>query len=284
MVLRESDIAVFVANWNAKSGNIEHISKALNIGLDSLLLVDDSPFERNQVRQALPMVQVPEMPEDPADFPSFLEASGYFEAITFSDDDRHRAQMYAEEAQRVAFQSGARDIREYLTSLEMKIACRPFDAQHLPRIAQLLQRSNQFNLRTQRYSEGQCQEFMAQPLEHPCFYVKLRDRVGDYGLISVVCTRRAGEKLEILEYVMSCRVLNRGVEQYTIQFLVDYCRQHGLTTLRGEYLATEKNGMVSTFYEQFGFTTTSTSESGSVWELAVNEFVAPECFLQADRD
>jgi FkbH-like protein len=273
-----------VANWSAKSGNIEHISRVLNVGLDSLVFVDDSPFERNEVRLALPMVVVPEMPEDPAEFPSFLEAGGHFEAITFSDDDRHRAQRYQEEARRVSLQAGAKDIREYLASLEMRIECRPFDAQHLPRIAQLLQRSNQFNLRTQRYSEGRCQEFMVRPEEYPCFYVKLRDRVGDYGLISVVCTQRTGERLDILEYVMSCRVLNRGVEQYTIAFLADYCRRSGLTMLRGEYLATDKNRMVSKFYEQFGFTNISATESGSVWELAVDDFVAAEFFLQGDRD
>lgn len=284
MVLRESDIAVFVANWNAKSANIEEIGRILNIGLDSLVFVDDSPFERNEVRQALPMVQVPEMPEDPADFPAFLEAAGYFEAVTFSNDDRKRAQMYQEEAQRTTLQAGAKDIREYLASLEMKIACRPFDAQHLPRIAQLLQRSNQFNLRTQRFSESQCHDFMTRPEEYPCFHVKLRDKVGDYGLISVVCAQKVGDRLDILEYVMSCRVLNRGVEQYTVSFLADYCRHHGLTTLRGEYVATEKNKMVSRFYEQFGFTRVATSDSRSVWELAVDGFVAPEVFLRDEQD
>jgi FkbH-like protein len=284
MVLREPDIAVFVANWNAKSANIEEIGRVLNIGLDSLVFVDDNAFERNEVRQALPMVQVPEMPEDPADFPAFLEAGGYFEAVTFSDDDRKRPQMYQEEAQRITLQAGAKDIREYLASLEMKIACRPFDSQYLPRIVQLLQRSNQFNLRTQRFSESQCHEFMMRPEEYPCFHVRLRDKVGDYGLISVVCTQQVGDRLDILEYVMSCRVLNRGVEQYTMIFLVDYCRQHGLTALRGEYIATEKNGMVSRFYEQFGFTRIAATDSGSVWELAVDGFVAPEVFLQGDQD
>ena len=282
MVLKESDIAVFVANWNAKSANIEHIAKVLNIGLDALVFVDDSAFERNEVRQALPMVQVPELPEDPADFPAFLEAGDYFETVTFSEDDRQRAQMYQEEAQRTTLQVGARNIHEYLASLNMRIACRPFDAQHLARIAQLLQRSNQFNLRTQRFSEGQCAEFMAQPERFPCFHIKLRDKVGDYGLISIVCTERVAERLEIREYVMSCRVLNRGVEQYTMTHLVNYCRTHGLTTLRGEYLATEKNRMVSKFYEQFGFKQIDGDAARSVWELTVADFVAPKIFIQIE--
>jgi FkbH-like protein len=282
MVLKESDIAVFVANWNAKSANLEHIAKVLNIGLDSLVFVDDSPFERNEVRAALPMVSVPELPEDAADFPAFLEAGNYFETVTFSDDDRQRAQMYQEEAKRTTLQSGAKNISDYLASLEMKIACRPFDAQHLPRIAQLLQRSNQFNLRTQRFSEGQCADFMAQPDLFPSFYIKLRDKVGDYGLISVVCTRRLADVLDITEYVMSCRVLNRGVEQYVMRCLVEYCRAHSVGKIRGEFLATEKNKMVAQFYAQFGFVACAHTPTSSVWELNVADYVAPTLFLQPD--
>ena len=281
MVLREADIAVFVANWDAKSANIEQISKILNIGADSLVFVDDNPFERNEVRQGRPSVQVPELPEDPADCPAFLEAAGYFETVTFSEDDQKRTQMYREGAQRATLQTGAKNIQQYLESLEMIIACEPFDPQHLPRIAQLLQRSNQFNLRTQRFSEGRCKEMMESPEEFPCFHINLRDKVGDYGLISVVCTQRSGDRLEILEYVMSCRVLNRGVEQYVITFLANYCKQHGLTTLRGEYLVTEKNRMVSEFYGQFGFAKIAASDAGSAWELAVAEFVPPKVFLKS---
>lgn len=283
MVLNESDIAVFVANWSPKSANIEHISKVLKIGIDSLVFVDDSAFERNEVRQALPAVHVPEMPEDPSDFPAFLEAAGYFETVNFSDDDQKRAQMYQEETRRATLQVAAKNIHEYLASLEMKITCRPFDSQHLARIAQLLQRSNQFNLRTQRFSEGECQDFMAEPERFPCFYIGLRDKVGDYGLISVVCAERVEDRLEILEYVMSCRVLSRGVEQYTITHLVNYCRTHGLAALRGEYIATEKNQMVSKFYEQFGFKQVAGTQVRSVWELKVTDFVAPIIFIQPEQ-
>ncbi len=282
MVLKEDDIAVFVANWNAKSGNIEQIIKVLNIGADSVVFVDDSAFERNEVRQALPAVIVPEMPEDPADFPAFLEAEGFLETVTFSEDDQNRAQMYKEEARRTTLQVSAKNIHEYLASLEMKIICRAFDSQHLPRIAQLLQRSNQFNLRTQRFSQGQCKDFMEQPERFPCFYIKLRDKVGDYGLISVVCTQTVEDRLDILEYVMSCRVLNRGVEQYVMTSLVDHCRKHGLKKIRGEYLPTEKNNMVSKFYEQFGFIRVGATESASVFELAIADYVTPKFFIQND--
>jgi FkbH-like protein len=223
------------------------------------------------------------LPEDPAEIPAFLEAAGYFETVTFSDDDRQRAQMYQEEAQRTTLQAGAKNISEYLASLEMKIICRTFDPQHMARIAQLLQRSNQFNLRTQRFSQGQCERFMAQPDLFPSFYVKLRDRVGDYGLISVVCTQRAADVLDITEYVMSCRVLNRGVEQYVMRFLVEYCRAHGLGKIRGEFITSEKNKMVAQFYAQFGFVATTSTATQSVWELTVADYVAPTIFIQPDE-
>lgn len=283
MVLREEDIAVFVANWNAKSGNIEHIVKVLNLGLDSVVFVDDSAFERNEVRQALPMVIVPEMPEDPANFPAFLESQGLFETVTFSDDDRKRAQMYKEEAQRATLQISAKSIDEYLQSLEMKIVCKPFDSQHLTRIAQLIQRSNQFNLRTQRFSEGKCKELMESFEQNPSVYVKLKDKFGDYGLISVVCTEVNGSTLEILEYVMSCRVLNRGVEQYVMTFLINLCKERGLHIIRGEYLPTEKNKMVAQFYKQFGFKLVSESGSRFVWELSVAEYATPKYFIQNEE-
>lgn len=284
MVLREDDIAVFVANWNAKSANIEHIIKVLNIGADSVMFVDDSPFERNEVRQALPAVVVPEMPEDAADFPAVLEAGGFFEAVNFSAADRNRTQMYQEEARRTTLQIRAKNIDDYLASLEMKIACRPFDSQQLPRIAQLLQRSNQFNLRTQRFSEGRCREFMERADQYPCFYITLKDNVGDYGLVSVVCAQVAENRLVILEYVMSCRVLNRGVEQFVITFLVDYCKKHGLSRIRGEYIASAKNKMVGKFYEQFGFRCCGGSEAQTVWELLTADYVAPKCFIKPHQD
>jgi FkbH-like protein len=283
MILREQDVAVFVANWNAKSANIEHIAKVLNLGLDSMVFIDDSPFERNEVRQALPAVIVPEMPEDVAQFPAFLESLGLFETLAFSEDDRKRAQMYREEAQRTTLQISVKSIDEYLQSLEMKIVCQRFDAQHLPRIAQLLQRSNQFNLRTQRFSEGRCQEVMNDFDRSPSFYVKLKDRFGDYGLISVVCTEIKEKRLDILEYVMSCRVLNRGVEQYVMTSLVNLCKERGLATICGEFIPTEKNKMVVKFFEQFGFQQIEERNGKTTWELVVADYRAPKCFIQPEE-
>ncbi len=280
MVLRESDFAVFIANWNAKSGNIQEIAKVLKLGLDSLAFIDDSPFERNEIRHALPELIVPEMPEDVSHYTSFLESENLFETTSFSDDDRHRAQMYREEAQRSTLELKSADITEYLRSLDMTMVCKPFDSLHLPRVAQLIQRSNQFNLRTQRFSEARCLECMNNPAEYATWYFRLRDKFGDYGLISAICAHILAGELHILEYVMSCRVLNRGVEQFTMAELVNFCKTRGLSSIVGEYIPTKKNKMVSGLYEQFGFKLAAQNGDSSVWKLNVREFIAPTHFIK----
>lgn len=283
MILREKDIAVFVANWNAKSANLAHVAKVLNFGLDTIAFIDDSAFERNEVRTALPSVIVPEMPEDPSLFAAFLESENLFETTTFSEDDRKRAQMYKEEAARTTLQISAVNIDDYLRSLDMRISCEPLDSLHMTRVVQLLQRSNQFNLRTQRFSEAKCRELMNNFEQTPSLQVKLRDKFGDYGLISVVCAQVSGAHLEILEYVMSCRVLNRGVEQYVMTFLANLCRSRNLSKIVGEFIPTEKNKMVAGFYQQFGFKAVEQSGSKSVWELTIANYVEPKCYIQKEN-
>ncbi len=205
MVLREEDIAVFVANWNDKGANIEFIARTLNIGLDSVIFIDDSPFERNLVRSVCPTVAVPEMPEDISDYISAIEESGLLEATGYSKEDFSRNQMYREEASRATEQIRYSNLDDYLKSLEIRVQAGPFMSADIPRIAQLLQRSNQFNLRTQRFDESACTQFAEKTDRYFTMAVKLRDRFGDYGLISVVCGERQESVLYITELVMSCR-------------------------------------------------------------------------------
>lgn len=284
MKLKEEDFAVFVANWNNKGSNIKHIAKVLNIGLDSMVFIDDSPFERNQVREMVPEVIVPEMPEDPSEFVPFLESLGLFEAVAFSPDDRKRAGMYREQAQRAKEELRFENIDDYLKSLDMKICVSRFDEFNLPRIAQLLQRSNQFNLRTKRYSEQNCKEFMKNKERYFPLYIKLKDKFGDYGLISVICTEQNHDTLEILEYVMSCRVLNRGVEQFAMNQLVEYCKNNGLTKIKGEYIPTKKNKMVREFYKQFGFELVSEKDEILTWMLDIKDFKRNKCFIKTEEE
>ncbi|HLJ62655.1 MAG TPA: HAD-IIIC family phosphatase, partial [Stellaceae bacterium] len=283
MILREEDISVFAVNWNDKASNIEFIARVLNIGLDSLVFVDDSPFERNLVRTALPQVAVPEMPEDVADYVWALERSGLFEAAGEAADDRSRNQKYREEALRTTEQIKYGNIDDYLRSLAMVIEVKPFTPKELPRIAQLISRSNQFNLRTQRFSEAQCEGMMRAPQRHVTVAARLGDRFGDYGLISVICCDIRDEVLEVSELVMSCRVLKRGVERHLMNHLFRECRRLGFKGVRGEYIASAKNAMVKDFYKDFGFECLERSEARDIWYLATERYAPRLTFIEESR-
>ena len=193
MALKEEDISVFVANWDNKADNIRLIQKTLNIGFDSLVFLDDNPFERNIVREFLPEVVVPELPEDPSLYLQSLADLNLFETASFSEADLQRADQYREEAQRELTKTHFTNINDYLTSLGMEIRLERFNAFNLPRIAQLIQRSNQFNLMTRRYGEAACEAMMKDPSVAP-LTLRLADKFGDYGLISVVILKHAGER------------------------------------------------------------------------------------------
>lgn len=256
MVLRMEDIAVFVANWDNKADNIRSIQRTLNIGFDSLVFLDDNPFERNLVREMLPEVTVPELPEDPAEVPHFLETLHLFEAAGFSEEDAARTAQYQAEASRVQAQASFTNYEEYLASLDMHGEIKPFDAFHAPRIAQLTQRSNQFNLRTVRYSEADILA-LAEDEGYITRYMTLSDRFGEHGLISVVILKRVDtDTLFIDTWLMSCRVLRRGVEECLFDNIVKLTLESGCKTLTAEYLPTAKNKMVADFYDRLGMTPT----------------------------
>jgi FkbH-like protein len=212
MVLKREDITVFMADWNDKAGNIRKIRDILNIGLDSMVFLDDNPFERDLVRGVLPEVIVPELPEDPADYVRAICEMNLFETSAFSQEDLKRNEMYRVESERRQAQAEFANAGDFLRSLDMRIVVARFDPFHLPRIAQLIQRSNQFNLTTRRRTEADCEALMNDRGVTP-LYVKLSDRMGDHGLIGVVILEPDGETLAIRDWLMSCRVLARGVEQ-----------------------------------------------------------------------
>lgn len=254
MVLQLEDFAMFVCNWDDKATNIKRIQNALNIGMDSLVFVDDNPFERELVRNALPEVTVPELPADPALYLPFLQSLHLFETVSFSGDGESRTEMYRTEAKRRSEKEVFTDIDDYLKSLEMKAKAMPFDEFHYPRIAELSQRSNQFNLRTVRYTEEDIKR-IASSQEYLTIYFELSDRFGDYGLISAVIIERTGQKEGFIDtWFMSCRVLKRGMEEFIINTVVDECRKAGIERLKAQYIPTAKNGMVADIYERFGFT------------------------------
>ncbi len=254
MVLRPEDFSMFVANWENKAANIRRIQQTLNIGMDSMVFLDDNPFERNLVQGLIPEITVPALPEDPALYLEYLRELDLFETASYSAEDVHRTDQYRTQANRTVFESSFQSYDDYLANLQMKATVAPFDKFHYPRIAQLTQRSNQFNLRTVRYTEAEV-EALAKDDSHIGLYFTLKDRFGDYGLISVVILdKQPGDVLFISEWLMSCRVLKRGMEEFIADKILSLAAEQGFRKVIGEYLATPKNAMVKDLYKRMGFT------------------------------
>jgi FkbH-like protein len=274
MLLRENHIAVFQANWNDKASNIKAIADELALGLESLVFLDDNPMERGLVRKILPEVAVPELPEDPALYARTLAAAGYFESARFSDEDRKRADFYQLNARRVALRNQVADVSAYLASLDMEITFQPFDSTGRVRITQLINKSNQFNLTTRRYTEA---DVTAAARDPKCFtlQVRLTDTFGDNGMISVIiCRQYVFDAWEIDTWLMSCRVLGRGVEKMVLKEILNHSALRGVRRLVGIYRPTARNSMVQDHYANLGFAHIETRAGGdSVWQLATNVIV-----------
>ncbi|HET7542636.1 MAG TPA: HAD-IIIC family phosphatase [Polyangiaceae bacterium] len=284
MVLREADIAAFVANWEDKATNIRRIREKLNIGFDSMVFLDDNPFERNLVRQMLPEVVVPELSEDPELYVRNISELNLFEVAAHSELDLQRAALYREQEERALESSRFVNLDDYLKSLETMARVARFEPRDLGRIAQLLQRSNQFNLTTRRHSEAECEAMMRD--EGVCFpfSISVRDRFGDFGLINLVILRHVGAVLEIDTFVMSCRVLQRGVEQLAMNKIFEYARRVGCDRVIGRYIPSPKNGMVKNFYSQFGFERVSSDDAeGILWSLRPSDYVEREVYITEAR-
>ncbi|MEO7027209.1 MAG: HAD-IIIC family phosphatase [Caulobacteraceae bacterium] len=276
MVLALSDMAVFQANWRDKASNLEAIAATLNIGPDALVLLDDNPAERAQARAALPTVAVPELPDDPAWFPRMLSAAGYFEAATFSADDRLRAASYAGDARRAEVMATVRDLGDYLTALEMRLTATAFDAAGRGRIAQLINKTNQFNLTTRRYTEAQVAVIEAAP-ETITLQVRLADRFGDLGMIGVVIARVTDGVADVDSWLMSCRVLGRKVEEAMLARLAEAARAAGAGVITAHYRPTAKNGMVRDLFDRLGFTLTREDPDGARdYALDLANWTAPD--------
>jgi FkbH-like protein len=273
MVLTESDISCFIANWDSKADNLRELAKRLNIGLESVVFLDDSAFERNLVRELVPEACVPELPQDPADYVPYLESLNLFEAAQFSEEDRKRADFYRSNVLREEAHRKVASVEEYLAGLQMEAEFERFDDLHLPRIAQLVQRTNQFNLTTIRHTAEELRQFADDPAYFP-YYVTLADRFGENGLISIVIGRREGQRMELVTWLMSCRVISRRLEEFVLDQLVELAREAGILELRGTYVPTTKNALVESHYEALGFRLVEEIPNGATtWELSVHEHV-----------
>jgi FkbH-like protein len=276
MLLKLDHIAVFQANWNDKATNIQAIAEELSLGLDSMVFLDDNPVERGLVRKLLPQVIVPELPEEPAYYARTLAAGGYFEAIAFASEDLKRAGFYQDNAKRANLQKQVGGVDAYLASLDMTITFQPFDSTGRARIVQLINKSNQYNLTTRRYTEP---EIEATEKDEAVFtlQVRLADIFGDNGMISVVICRPGEVGVwEIDTWLMSCRVLGRKVEHMVLRQILEHARSVGIAKILGTYRPTEKNKLVVEHYAKLGFTKVQEDETGLTrWELLV-EGAEPE--------
>jgi len=267
MVLRLDDIAVFVANWENKADNIRHIQNVLNIGFDSMVFLDDNPFERNLVRENIKDITVPELPEDPADYLEYLYTLNLFETVSFSALDTERTKQYQVESQRMELQKKFTNEEDYLKTLNMTSLIEPFNKFNMPRVAQLSQRSNQFNLRTVRYTEADIQ-LLAESGKNFTFAFTLDDKFGENGLICVVILEKLNEQdLFIDTWFMSCRVLKRGMEDFVLNTLINFAQENGFENIIGEYLPTQKNEMVKNHYHNLGFISVEDK-----WQINVRDY------------
>lgn len=274
MVLSLDDIAVFVANWENKADNIRHIQQVLNIGFDSMVFLDDNPFERNIVRENIKEIVVPELPEDPADYLEYLYTLNLFETASFSALDSERTKQYQIEHQRTALQKSFTNENEYLESLDMVSLVESFNKFNTPRVAQLSQRSNQFNLRTIRYTEADIEK-LVQTEKKYTFAFTLEDKFGDNGLICIVVLEQSNNDIVFIEnWLMSCRVLKRGMELFVLNTIVEKAIEIGANKIIGEYIPTSKNQMVNDHYEKLGFVNNEQN-----WELEVSKYTVNKVFI-----
>lgn len=282
MVLKLDDIAVFQANWETKVDNIRTIQQILNIGFDSMVFLDDNPFERNMVRENIPGITVPELPEFPEDYLEYLYSLNLFETASYSNLDKDRTKQYQVEAQRVSLSKTFTNEADFLKSLNMESTVSGFNKFNTPRVAQLSQRSNQFNLRTVRYTDADIEALANDPDVIDLSFT-LEDKFGDNGLIAVVIMKPLDkETLFVDTWFMSCRVLKRGMENFTLNTMVKIAKDKGYKKLIGEYLPTPKNKMVEKHYPELGFSKVSSAETAQ-YVLEVDEYQQRECYIETNK-
>ena len=269
MRLKEKDFFTIKANWNPKSINIENIAKEINIGLDSIVFLDDNPAEREIVRESLKTVAVPEMGNDVLNYIEYIDRNGYFEVINLSKEDLERNKYYEANKEREKEKSSFTNYEDFLKSLEMKADINFAKPLYFERIAQLTNKTNQFNLTTKRYSLAEIEKISVSK-EDILFYGRLQDKFGDNGLISIISGKKEEKILHIELWLMSCRVLKRDMEKAMFDFLIKYCKENDIEKIYGYYYKTAKNNMVKDFYKELGFENELLEEEKSIWSLEIS--------------
>ncbi|MDA9574280.1 HAD-IIIC family phosphatase [Porticoccaceae bacterium] len=282
-VLRFDDFTSFKANWDPKDENILKIAQEINIGIDSLVFVDDNPVERDIVRSQFSSICVPDVGNNVVDFIAHIDRNGYFEPVALSQDDINRTRFYSDNNRRVQEQSTFRSYDEFLISLLMTAEIRSFSDIYLDRITQLTNKTNQFNLTTRRYTSGEIGK-IAKDDSYIKIYGKLTDKFGDNGLVAISIGRIEMDICHIELWLMSCRVLKRGLEFAMLDQLVAHCKKRNVSVIVGYYSKTDKNDMVSALYEEFGFSLVNQDSEGSEWKLYVEKYTSKNKFIEVKND
>ncbi|MGC2512941.1 MAG: HAD-IIIC family phosphatase [Terriglobales bacterium] len=266
MLVRAKHFAALRINWTDKAQNLREIAQELNVGSDALAFLDDNPFEREQVRAALPEVTVIDLPKNPLKYASAVRNCAAFERLTLSAEDQQRTEMYAAQKQRAGAEQSFQSKEDFFRFLEQEAELEPVSDLTLARVAQLTQKTNQFNLTTRRYTEPQIAEMAKQPEWH-IFSIRVRDRFGDHGLVGVAISHDEGEQCEVDTLLLSCRVIGRTVETALLAHLAESAAQRGYKRLVGRFLPTKKNAPARDFYPQHGFERQETNGAGSLWTI-----------------
>jgi FkbH-like protein len=276
MLLRSQHFAAWRINWQDKVQNLREIAAELNIGIDALAFLDDNPVERAHIRADLPEVTVLPLPDDPMGYATALRSTPVFERLVLSDEDRERGRYYAEQRQRVALEQRATSLEDFYASLQQEVEMRAVDAASLTRVAQLTQKTNQFNTTTHRYSEQQIST-MAESPDWDVYAVRVRDRFGDNGIVGVVIVHDEEDVSDIDTFLLSCRVISRGVETSILSFLVERARIRHLRQVQGWFNPTKKNAPACNCYAEHHMKALAERDGSTLWalDLATQDITCP---------
>ena len=266
MLVRAKHFAASRIDWSDKSQNLREIAQELNVGIDALAFLDDNPFEREQVRVALPEITVIDLPRNPLEYASAVRNCAVFERLTLSAEDQQRTEMYAAQKQRAGAEQSFQSKEDFFRFLEQEAELEPVSDLTLARVAQLTQKTNQFNLTTRRYTEAQIAEIAKQSGWY-ILSIRVRDRFGDHGLVGVAISHDEGDQCEVDTFLLSCRVIGRTVETALLAHLAESAAQRGRNRLVGRFLPTKKNAPARDFYPQHGFERQQTNGASSLWTL-----------------
>ena len=267
MILREKNFAAMRINWRDKVENMLELSSELNIGLDSMVFIDDSPQERERMRQALPEVLVVDLPASPFRYCQALQELNDFNTLVLSEEDKRRGEMYYARRKRRQLMESKRTLEEFLKSLDMTVEIKYADKFSIPRITSLINRTNQFNLTTRRYTQAEVEEMNSQPEKFQIYSLRVMDRFGDEGIVGVAIVRKDGKNWIIDSFLMSCRVIGRKIETVFLAKIIEDAKRNGVSYLIGEYIPTKKNEPAKSFYKDHGFEKIHEDEKITRWRL-----------------